>query len=70
LNSNSTPENVFGATGSGWYTVNVYSVTGTHYLAAGDTISIGYGGVNPTPLPPGTTVTFTYNGNVIYKYTA
>ncbi|PMP73575.1 MAG: hypothetical protein C0180_06430, partial [Aciduliprofundum sp.] len=24
--------NVFGAKGSGWYTVNVYSVTGTHYL--------------------------------------
>ena len=53
------------------YTVLVYSVTGTHYLAAGDTISIGYSSSSTTsPLPPGTTVTFTYNGNVIYKYTA
>jgi len=53
------------------YIVLVYSVTGPHYLAAGDTISIGYGSTSPTsPLPPGTTVTFTYNGNVIYKYTA
>ena len=49
------------------YTVHVYSVTGNQYLAAGDTISISY---NNAPLPPGTTVTFTYNGNVIYKYTA
>jgi flagellin-like protein len=74
LSKVSTPSdnNTFGATGS-WYTVNVYSVTGTNYLAAGDTISIGYSSSysgSTTPLPPGTTVTFTYNGNVIYKYTA
>jgi flagellin-like protein len=50
------------------YTVHVYSVTGNQYLAAGDTISISTS--NNAPLPPGTTVTFTYNGNVIYKYTA
>jgi flagellin-like protein len=55
------------------YKVYVYSVTGTKYLAGGDTIVItavtgtaGWG----SPLSPGTTVTFTYNGNVIYKYTA
>ncbi|MFP3318909.1 MAG: archaellin/type IV pilin N-terminal domain-containing protein [Thermoplasmata archaeon] len=50
------------------YTVHVYSVTGNQYLAAGDTISISTS--SNAPLPPGTTVTFTYNGNVIYKYTA
>jgi flagellin-like protein len=53
------------------YTVHVYSVSGSQYLAAGDTITISYGsGSSAAPLPPGTTVTFTYNGNVIYKYTA
>jgi FlaG/FlaF family flagellin (archaellin) len=53
------------------YTVHVYSVTGEKYLGAGDTITISNGsGDNAAPLPPGTTVTFTYNGNVIYKYTA
>jgi len=54
------------------YIVHVYSVTGAKYLAAGDTITISYVSNNGSsvPLPPGTTVTFTYNGNVIYKYTA
>jgi len=47
--------------------INIYTVSGAHYLAAGDTISIS---ISNAPLPPGTTVTFTYNGNVIYKYTA
>ena len=47
--------------------INIYTVSGAHYLAAGDTISIS---INNAPLPPGTTVTFTYNGNVVYKYTA
>jgi hypothetical protein len=46
--------------------INIYTVSGAHYLAAGDTISIS---ISNAPLPPGTTVTFTYNGNVIYKYT-
>ena len=77
LNSVKTPNNPNSpsgtTTGSG-YIVVVYSVTGVHYLAAGDTISIGYGTAgtsgSASPIPPGTTVTFTYNGNVIYKYTA
>ena len=47
--------------------INIYTVSGARYLAAGDTISIS---ISNAPLPPGTTVTFTYNGNVIYKYTA
>lgn len=59
------------------YSCAVYNVTGSKYLAAGDTIAITTGGTTTggtatwgSPLAPGTTVTFTYNGNVIYKYTA
>jgi flagellin-like protein len=53
------------------YTVHVFTPTPqTKYLTAGTTISISVGTGWGTPLPPGTTVTFTYNGNVIYKYTA
>jgi len=69
LTSVATPTNPFGS-----YIVVIYSVTGKNYLAAGDTISIGYSTTgtsgSASPIPPGTTVTFTYNGNVIYKYTA
>jgi len=50
------------------YTVHVYSFTVHQYLAAGDKITISTS--SGAPLPRGTTVTFTYNGNVIYKYTA
>jgi len=60
FNSTSTP-----SPGPG--KIYIYSVSGARYLAAGDTISIS---IKNAPLPPGTTVTFTYNGNVIYKYTA
>jgi len=56
------------------YNYTVYNVTGKNYLAAGDTIAITYTTSETTswgsPLPSGTTVTFTYNGNVIYKFTA
>ncbi len=44
----------------------IYTITGNTYLAAGDYIAISVGGA---PLPPGTTVTWTYSGNVIYKTT-
>ena len=47
--------------------ITIYSVTGSTYLAAGDTISIS---ISNAPLTPGTVITWTYNGNVIYKYTA
>ncbi len=47
-------------------TGTIYTITGNTYLAAGDYIAISVGGA---PLPPGTTVTWTYNGNVIYKTT-
>jgi len=75
LNSVKTPNNPNSPSGTTTgYIVVIYSVTGKNYLAAGDTISIGYGTAgtsgSASPIPPGTTVTFTYNGNVIYKYTA
>jgi len=59
--SSSTPIAVF-----------VYSITGNTYLAGGDYIALGLGSKNigeSSPLPPGTTVTWTYNGNVIYSTT-
>ena len=55
------------------YKVYVFTPTPQNkYLTAGVTIDItavttGNWG---SPLSPGTTVTFTYNGNVVYKYTA
>ncbi len=59
--------------GVGGYT---YTISGHTYLAAGDYIMLSYyPTVNSTagpasPLPPGSTVTWTYNGNVIYSYSA
>jgi len=44
----------------------IYTITGYTYLAAGDSISLS---LNKAPLPPGTTVTWTYNGNVVYSTT-
>ena len=53
------------------YAVHVFTPTPqTKYLTAGVTIDISAGTGWTGPLQPGTTVTFTYNGNVIYKYTA
>jgi flagellin-like protein len=53
------------------YAVHVFTPTPqTKYLTAGVTIAISAGTGWTGPLSPGTTVTFTYNGNVIYKYTA
>ncbi|MEM2488473.1 MAG: archaellin/type IV pilin N-terminal domain-containing protein [Thermoplasmata archaeon] len=52
---------------SNCYYIWITSVTNTHYLAAGDILAISF---DKTPLPPGTTVTFTYQGTVFYKYTA
>ncbi|MEM3324790.1 MAG: archaellin/type IV pilin N-terminal domain-containing protein [Thermoplasmata archaeon] len=60
LNASSNQSN------SGYY-IWITSVTNTHYLAAGDILAISF---DKTPLPPGTTVTFTYQGTVFYKYTA
>ncbi len=59
--------------GSYYVKVNVITVTGTTYLAAGDILAITSGKSNSlkwgSPLFPGTTVTFTYEGSVFYKYT-
>ncbi|MGC9166908.1 MAG: archaellin/type IV pilin N-terminal domain-containing protein [Thermoplasmata archaeon] len=55
--------------------VHVFTVTGLTYLAAGDILAITGGksmsssGSWGLPLSPGTTVTFTYEGSVFYKYT-
>jgi len=58
--------------------VTIYNSGGTSAtsIGAGSTITISYGtpatSGPPTyaPLPSGSTVTFTYNGNVVYSYTA
>ncbi len=58
--------------GSSSIAVFIYTITGNTYLAAGDYIAIGLGSTSigqSSPLAPGTTVTWTYNGNVIYSTT-
>ena len=68
LNNMSTP-----ATQPPDYYIEVYSVSGPNYLSPGDCISISQGtnlkGLNGTPLTSGTTVEFSYLGNVLWKFT-
>ena len=52
-------------------TANLYNpVSNPTSIGAGSTITISEGSPpNSAPLPSGSTVTFTYNGNVVYSYT-
>ncbi|MEM4877819.1 MAG: archaellin/type IV pilin N-terminal domain-containing protein [Thermoplasmata archaeon] len=59
---------------SGAVSFKITTVTGHQYLSAGDIITFTTAIKSPPtspvfPLYPGTTVTFTYQGTVIYKYT-
>ncbi len=77
LTSLSTPSSTT-PLGNYFVLVHVISVTGNTYLAAGDILAFTTGGSHLQtsgsaswgyPLFTGTTVTFTYQGSVFYKYT-